>query len=249
MILLVSPHTLTCAKHSPSLCKAPHFLANPHTLELITATLTQIPSHGQSAKELSWHCVFLPHFVPFNLVAALYNRWASISDKLQWDLCKIIFYRLLDAQIFRNDKCFTANTKHNNDFAISWKVLPIYLWFQRNCTSLSVWKYELLLMRSTQRLFYVGQRMFPPCPFNMFPVKFCVLPLGPCTCWWYACKLHSKFFLLPSRIIISTLPSALQWNHVPPYIFQTFLSVAHTVNHCFMNWITSNLDSKLFSTW
>lgn len=136
----------------------------------------------------------------------------------------------------------------NNDFAISWKVLPIYLWFQRNCTSLSVWKYELLLMRSTQRLFYVGQRMFPPCPFNMFSVKFCVLPLGPCTCWRYACKLHSKFFLLPCRIIISTLPSALQWNRVHPFIFQVFLSVSHAVNHGFMNWITSNLDFKLFST-
>lgn len=74
MIQLISPHTLSCMRHSRSLSKAPHFLANPQTLELITALLSQIPSHGQSAKEFSWHCVFLPHSVPFNLVAALYNR-------------------------------------------------------------------------------------------------------------------------------------------------------------------------------
>lgn len=149
--------------------------------------------------------------LPFNSVAALYNRWTSINAKLQWDSCGITSYSLLDAKTFQNDKCFAVNTKHTyNDFAISWKVLPIYLWFQRNCTSLSVWKYELLLMRSTQRLFYVGQRMFPSCPFNMFSVKFCVLPLGPRTCWRYACKLHSKFPPpRPNRIIISTLPSAL----------------------------------------
>lgn len=158
-----------------------------------------------------------PFFIllPFKLVAALYNRWTSINSKLRQDSCGITYYNLLDAKTFHNDECFTATTKHTyNDFAISWKVLPIYLWFQRSCTFLSVWKYELLLMRSTQRLFYVGQRMLPPCPFNMFSVKFCVLPLGPCTCWRYACKLHSKFFPTttpppPTRIIISTVPSAL----------------------------------------
>lgn len=96
------------------------------------------------------------------------------------------------------------NTTYN-DFAISWKVLPTYLWFQRSSTSLSVWKYELLLMRSTQRLFYVGQRMLPLCPFNMFSVKFCVLPLGPCTCCLYACELHSKFFSLAHHNIYSSI--------------------------------------------
>lgn len=136
--------------------------------------------------------------LPFKLVAALYNRWTSINSKLWWDSCGITYYNLLDAKTFHNDECSTVNTKHTyNDFAISWKVLPIYLWFQRSHTSLSVWKYQLLLMRSTQRLLYVGQRMLPPCPFNMFSVKFCVLPLGPRTCWWYACKLHSKFSLPP----------------------------------------------------
>lgn len=36
---------------------------------------------------------------------------------------------------------------------------------------------------STKASFMWVKRMFPPCPFNMLSVKFCMLPLGPSTCW------------------------------------------------------------------
>lgn len=94
--------------------------------------------------------------------------------------------------------------------------LPIYLWFGRKlhiliCFKISPCTHEVC----TKAPFMWVKRMFPPCPFNMLSVKFCMLPLGPSTCWRCACNLHSKFSL-PFWITMSTIQSAPQWNWVSP---------------------------------
>lgn len=109
-------------------------------------------------------------------------------------------------------------------------------------------------MRSTQRLFYVGQRMLPLCPFNMFSVKFCVLPLGPCTCCLYACKLHSKFFPLPHHNTYSSICPVMK---LCASIYFSSILKCHTYSKSLLyelasktrTQFTRNLAFKLFSSW
>lgn len=142
------------------------------------------PVTGKSCKGLVKSLFSFFSFMTFNLSTAITTKEHQLMLNYKgflWD-CLL---QLLWCKAIQSNKCFRLNTKYTHDYvAIYWKCCQS-TFYLKGTTHFYPLKNKILCSLGLHTsLFMWVKRMLPPCPFNMFSLKFSLLPLGPFTYWW-----------------------------------------------------------------